>query len=183
MLFWASFRSAFWIALALPCFTQSIPASKIFLAIPAFTFDMGMGGKESYSGWKLLTDKAIGETDYTAVTWYRIFAWILVVLAIILIVLAVLQILANLNIIKLPEILAKVNNFALIALVVLSVLALIAVFGIRSEFIDPVKDAGLKGEALKDFKDMYAVGVSLWLISIVNLVAAACANVFAKAKD
>ena len=87
--------------------------SLVFLSLPAFVMDMGVLGEEKFSGWKLLTDKDLGKADMTAVTWYRIFAWILVVLAIVLIVLAVLQILANLNVIKMPEILTTINNYAL----------------------------------------------------------------------
>ena len=155
--------------------------SLVFLAIPAFVFGSG-SSKESYSGWEVLTDSDWGKANMTAVTWYRVFVWIVVVLAIVLIVLAVLQILANLNVIKMPAILTTINKVALIALVVVSILALVATFGIRSEFIDPAKDAGLKGDALKKYKEMYNVGASLWVVSIVNLVTAVCANLFAKAK-
>lgn len=146
----------------------------VFLALPGIVTKV-LGTTENVSGWRMLTE---GKADMTATTWYRIFAWIMVVLAIVLIVLAVLQILANLNIIKMPEILAKVNNFALIALVLVSILALVANFGIRAEMID---DAGGK-DVLKLLDASVSVGASLWLVSIVNLVAAACANVFAKAK-
>ena len=40
--------------------------SLVFLCIPALSIEM-RGEKESYSGWKLLTDKTIGESEYTAV--------------------------------------------------------------------------------------------------------------------
>ena len=151
----------------------------IFLALPGLAYKINfLGFKESdtTSGWKMLTE---GKSDMTALTWYRIFAWIVVVLAIVLIVLAVLQVLANLNVIKMPEILAKVNNFALIALVLVSILALIANFGIRAEMI---KEMGGK-DVLESIGTSVSVGASLWLVSIVNLVAVVCANVFAKAKD
>jgi len=154
--------------------------SLVFLAIPAFTFDMGMGGKESYSGWKLLTDKAIGETDYTAVTWYRIFAWILVVLAIILIIVAVLQILANLNVVKVPAIVDTIAKYALIALAVVSVIVLAANFGIRSEMIGEYKKMGAPKEYIKEYSKALKVGASLWIVSIVNIASAVCANLFAK---
>ena len=157
--------------------------SLVFLAIPAFVFDGGALGKEKVSGWKILTDKAWGEADMTAVTWYRIFAWIMVVLAIVLIVVAVVQLLSALNVIKVPAIVDTVAKYALIALAVVSILALIANFGIRSEMIDPAKDAGLKGDALKAYEDRYKVGASLWIVAIVNTIAAVCGNLFGKAKD
>lgn len=155
--------------------------SLVFLAIPAFTMDMGVA-EEKYSGWKLLTDKAIGEADLTAVTWYRIFVWILVVLAVILIVLAVLQVLANLNVVKMPAILSKINAYALIALALVSILALVANFGIRSEQIDIIKDAFGK-EAAKEAGEVYKVGASLWVVAIVNLIAAVMGKVFGKAEN
>lgn len=154
--------------------------SLVFLAIPAFSFDMGLGGKESYSGWKLLTDSDIAKADYTAVSWYRIFAWILVVLAIVLIVVAVLQILANLNVVKMPAIVDTIAKFALIALVVVSILALIANFGIRSEMLDELKEMGAPKEYIKEYGKALSIGASLWIVAGVNLVAAVCANLFAK---
>ncbi|MBQ7880347.1 MAG: hypothetical protein IJ358_00695 [Clostridia bacterium] len=156
--------------------------SLVFLSLPVFTVDMGTLGSEKTSGWKMLTDKTVGEADITAVTWYRIFAWILVVLAIVLIVMAVLQILANLNVIKMPAILTTINNFALLALVVVSILALVANYGIRSEQIDMVTDAFGK-EAGKEAAKAYGVGASLWVVTVVNAIAAVCANVFAKKAD
>lgn len=153
----------------------------VFLSIPAFVMDMGVG-KEKYSGWNILTDKQWKEADLTAVTWYRIFVWILVVLAVVLIVLAVLQILANLNVVKMPAILSKVNAYALIALAIVSILALVANFGIRSEQIDAVKDMFGK-EAAKEAKEVYSIGASLWVVAIVNLIAAVMGKVFGKAED
>lgn len=159
--------------------------SLVFLSIPAFAVEM-MGEKESYSGWKLLnTDdfemfaKLANKDSLTALTWYRVFAWILVVLAIVLMVVAVLQILANLNIIKMPAIINTVGKFALIALVVVSVCALAANFGIRSEVLDICEDlAG--AEYAKELGKFFKVGASLWIVAGINLVAAVCANLFAK---
>ena len=150
----------------------------VFLTMPALTFKM-MGEKESYSGWKLLTDSDIAKADYTAVTWYRIFAWILVVLAVVLIVLAVLQILANLNIVKMPAILSTVGKFALIGLVLVSILALLANIGIRAEMIDEFKDA-LGKDAAKEYGKMLKIGASLIVVTVVNLIACVCGNLFAK---
>ncbi len=151
--------------------------SLVFLALPAFTTDYGsFGGKHNTSGWEMLTK---GEAELTAHTWYRIFAWILVVLAIVLIVMAVLQVLANLNVIKMPAILAKVNAYALIAIAVVAVLTLVANFGIRSEMIDPIKGK----EAIKAAKEAYSVGASLWIVAIVNVAAAVCGKLFAKNED
>ena len=152
--------------------------SLIFLAMPALAFKM-LGYKESYSGWKLLTDADIAKADYTAVTWYRIFAWILVVLAIALIVVAVLQVLANLNVIKLPAIVNTVANYALIAVAVVAVLTLVANFGIRAEMIDEM--GGKK--ILEAMKASISVGVALWFTTIVNIAAAVCGKVFAKSEN
>lgn len=162
--------------------------SLVFLAIPAFTIDYGVINQK-YSGWDLLTTKDIAndfklmnKDSVVALNWYRIFAWVIVVVAVILIVLAVLQLLSSLNIIKMPAIIDTIAKYALIALAVASILALIANFGLRAEHIDVYKDLGAKGEALKRIKKAYDVGASLWIVSIINLIAAACANVFAKAK-
>ncbi|MBQ7798201.1 MAG: hypothetical protein IJ371_03675 [Clostridia bacterium] len=152
--------------------------SLVFLAMPAFKAK----GAGSESGWDLLTDKAIGESDMTAVTWYRIFAWILVVLAIVLIIVAVLQLLSALNVIKLPAIVNTIAKYALIALAVVSVLALVANFGIRSESIDNFKEYFGKAAA-KEYGKNLSVGASLWIVSIVNIVAAVCSKVFVKAED
>ena len=151
--------------------------SLVFLSLPAFIIDRDILGESNTSGWKMLTE---GESKLTALTWYRVFAWVLVVLAVVLIVVAIIQLLSAFNIIKVPAIVDTCAKYALIALAVVSVLALVANFGIRSEFIDPFKDAGLKGDALKAYEDMYKVGASLWVVSIVNIVAAVCGNLFAK---
>ena len=151
--------------------------SLVFLALPGLTTKielMGMKESDTVSGWKMLTD---GKAEYTAVTWYRIFAWILVVLAIVLIVVAVLQLLSSLGVIKMPAILNRVATYALIALALVSILALVANFGIRAEMID---DAGK--EVLKAMGMSLSVGASLWVVSIVNVIAAVCGNLF-KAKD
>ncbi len=161
--------------------------SLIFLTIPAFVLD-ATGLKGSASGWELLTkskDKLDLEfvadmSDYKALTWYRVFAWILVVLAIVLIVACVLQVLANLNVIKMPAIVNTVAKYALIALAVVTVLTLIANFGIRNEIIDEYKDMHASSSTLKEVRDAYSVGASLWLVTIANAAAAVCANLFAK---
>lgn len=159
--------------------------SLVFLAIPAFSIETL--GVEKYSGYKLLntndvTDlaKLVGKDGVTALTWYRVFAWIVIVLAVVLIVVAVLQILANLNIIKMPAIIDSIGKFALIALVVASVLALVANFGIRAEFIDYYKDNNAPAELVKEIKEALTVGASLWAVAITNFIAAVCANLFAK---
>lgn len=159
--------------------------SLVFLTIPAFKVDYTYA-KESFSGWNLLnTDffndiaKTVRKDTLTALTWYRVFAWILVVLAIVLIVIAVLQILANLKVVKMPAIVDTIGKFALIALVVVSVLALAANFGIRSEVLDIAEKLGGK-EAAKELGKYYKVGASLWIVAGINLVAAVCANLFAK---
>ena len=120
--------------------------SLVFLAMPAFTMK-AFGAKESFSGWDILTKKEWAELDLTAVTWYRIFAWIMVVLAIVLIVVAILQVLANLGVIKMPAIVSTVAKYALIAIAVAAVLTLVANFGIRSEQIDGFKDTFGKAAA------------------------------------
>ena len=153
--------------------------SLVFLCIPALTFEM-MGEKESYSGWKLLTDEAIGKSEYTAVTWYRIFAWILVVLAIVLIVIALLQVLANLNVIKMPAIIDTIGKYALIALAVVAILTLVANIGIRAEMIGEYEKLGAPEAIIKEYKKALSVGASLWVVAGINLVAAVCANLFAK---
>ena len=154
--------------------------SLVFLAMPAFTVDLAT--KTNLSGWELLTgDKIetyqlmVAKESITALTWYRIFAWIMVVLAVILIVVALLQILSNVGIIKMPESLTAIGNYALIALVVVSILALVANFGIRAEFVD------IKG-AEKELKKIFGMGASLWCVTIANLIAGVCANLFAKPK-
>lgn len=152
--------------------------SLVFLALPGLVTKMNfMGIKESEntSAWKMLTE---GKAEYTAVTWYRIFAWILVVLAIVLIVVAVLQLLSSLGVIKMPTIVNKIAIYALVGLAVVSILALVANFGIRAEMI---KDAGGK-DVLKAIGITLSVGASLWIVSIVNVIAAVCGNLF-KAKD
>ena len=155
--------------------------SLVFLSLPAFVVDGGALGKENVSGWKILTDEAWGKADMTAVTWYRIFAWILVVLAIILIVVAVLQLLSALGVIKMPAMVSTIGAYALIALVVVSILALIANFGIRNEMIDAYKDVFGK-ELAKEYGKTLSVGAALWIVSIVNLIAAVCGKMF-KSKD
>ncbi len=152
--------------------------SLVFLALPAFALK-GYGFKESYSGYDLLTKKEWGEMDLTAVTWYRIFAWIMVVLAIVLIIVAILQVLANLNVIKMPEIISKVAKYALIAIAVSAVLVLVAGFGLRAEYIKEI--VGGK-KVLEAAKGSVSVGIALWLAAVVNVVAAVCAKVFAKAE-
>lgn len=159
--------------------------SLVFLAIPAFSIETL--GVEKYSGWKLLTDKGVddfakvcGMKEVTALTWYRIFAWAIVVLAIVLILVAVLQILANLNVIKMPAIIDTVGKFALIALVLVSVCALIANIGVRAEFVDFYKDLKAPEAIIKQVKEALTVGASLWVVAGINLVAAVCANLFAK---
>ena len=47
--------------------------SLVFLAIPALSIEM-FGEKENVSGWELLTKSEVTDWDFTAVTWYRIFA-------------------------------------------------------------------------------------------------------------
>lgn len=159
--------------------------SLVFLAIPAFKVDYAYA-KESYSGWKLLSTKDFNEIaevankdSLTALTWYRVLAWILIVLAIVLIVVAVLQILANLNVVKMPAIVDTIAKFALIALVVVSILALVANLGIRSEILDVAEDIMGK-DAAKEMGKYYKTGASLWIVAGINLVAAVCANLFAK---
>lgn len=151
----------------------------IFLAMPAFVLDYGAFGKDKYSGYKLLSTKDFAEAD-TAIGWYRIFAWILIVLAVVMIVIAVLQILNNLNVVKMPAILDKVGMLGLVALAIVAVLTLLATFGIRWEFLDLAKDWGIKGDSLKEFKDRLVVGVSIWFVVIANIVTAVCANVFGR---
>lgn len=144
----------------------------IFLAIPAWVVKfnvLGMSTTDKYSGYKLLTDKEIGESDFTAVTWYRIFAWILIVLAVILLVLAVLQILANLNVVKMPEVVGKVNAYTLIAFAVVAILALVALFGIRAEYFNELH---VTAKEAKEAGLTIAVSAGLWLTSIVAVVAA-----------
>ncbi len=159
--------------------------SLVFLCIPAFSIELI--GVKKYSGWKLITNKEVddfakscGLDGVTALTWYRIFAWILVVLAIVLIVVAVLQILANLNVIKVPAIIDTIGKYALIALAVVAVLALVANIGIRAEFVDFYKDKNASEATIKKVKEALTVGASLWVVAGINLVAAACANLFAK---
>lgn len=151
--------------------------SLVFLTIPAFSMKV-FGVTSSYSGWEMLTKKEWAESDYTAMTWYRIFVWILVVLAIVLIIVSILQILANLNVIKMPAIVSTIANFALIGLAVVAILALIANFGVRA---DMIKEAGGK-KVLEAMKASVSVGAALWFVAITNVIAAACANVFARAK-
>ena len=153
--------------------------SLVFLAMPAFTLDYGAFGKENYSGYKILSTKDFAEAE-TAIRWYRIFAWILIVLAVIMIVIAVLQILNNLKVVKMPAILDKVGMLGLVALAIVAVLTLLATFGIRWEFIDVAKDLGMKGEVLAKMKDRLVVGVSLWFVTIANILTAVCANVFCR---
>lgn len=150
----------------------------VFLAIPALTVDLGKEFK--YSGWKLLTDSDLGKADFTAVTWYRIFAWILVVLAIVMIVVAVLQVLANLNIVKMPAILNTVANYALIGLVIVSVLALVASFGIRADWINFFKEPGMPKEIIKEIKEAFSIGAGLWIVAIVNTILAVVDIVMSK---
>lgn len=144
----------------------------IFLAIPTFVVKMsamGFSEKETYSGYKLLTDKDLGDVDYTAVTMYRIFAWILIVLAVVLLVLAVLQILSNLNVVKMPKALGTINFYALIAFAVVAILALISVFGIRSETFD---DFGVTAKEAKELGLTISVSAGLWIVSIVAVLSA-----------
>ncbi|MFQ6723717.1 MAG: hypothetical protein ACLRFE_00080 [Clostridia bacterium] len=160
--------------------------SLVFLSIPAFTVDLTIS-TEKYSGWKLLKTedfdviaKSTNKETLTALTWYRILTWILIVVAVVLIVLAVLQLLSALKVVKMPAIIDTAAKYALIVLAVVSILALIANIGIRSEIINTAKDLGLKDKALDAVKDMYAVGASLWIVAIVNAIAAVCGNLFAK---
>ena len=159
--------------------------SLVFLCIPAFVVDFSYA-PEKYSGWKLLNTKdfneiaeVAGKETLTALTWYRVFAWILVVLAIVLIVIALLQVLANLNVIKMPAIIDTVAKYALIALAVVAILALVANFGIRSEILDVAKDV-VGEDGAKEMAKYYKIGASLWVVAGINLVAAVCANLFAK---
>lgn len=149
----------------------------VFLAIPALTMKTPLGS-ENYSGWDILTDKAFADIDFTSVTWYRIFAWIMVVLAIILIVMAVLQLFANLKVIKMPAILSTINSVALIAIAIFAILTLIANFGIRAEFIDMF---GGK-EILELSNSKIVVNASLWLTAILNVITAVCGSLFAQKK-
>jgi hypothetical protein len=161
--------------------------SIIFLAIPAFVIDNDYFGSEKLTGWDLLTGDeitnvtklTINQDGLTALTWYRIFVWVLVVLSIILIIIAVLQILSNLKIVRLPSILTTITKYALIALAVVSLFALIANFGIRSELVN---EAGklFGSEVKKIAKEMFSTSASLWLVTIVNVIIAACANIFVK---
>jgi hypothetical protein len=161
--------------------------SLIFLAIPAFSIEF-MGEAEKYSGWKLLKTDDItkfGEglmnmKSNTSLTLYRVFAWILVIIAIVLIVLAVLQLLSALGVVKMPAIIDTVAKYALIALAVVSIFALIANFGIRSEFINFAKDKKFPEEAIKQLKEMFSIGASLWIVAITNIAAAVCGNLFVK---
>lgn len=153
--------------------------SLVFLAIPAFSVKV-MGETENFSGWKLLTDSDLGKADYTSLTWYRIFAWVLVVLAIVMIVVAVLQLLSALNVVKLPAIVNTVAKYALIALAVVAVLTLVANFGLRADVIE--KDFGGK-KVLEAIDAKVSVGASLWLVSIANILAAVCGNLFVKKAD
>lgn len=153
----------------------------IFLAIPAFTIKatvLGVSTSEDYSGYKLLTDKNLGDAGYTAITWYRIFAWVLIILAVVLLVLAVLQILANLKIVKMPEVVGKVNAYTLIVFAVVAILALIAVFGIRAECFD---DMHLTAKEAKELGITISVAASLWLTSIVAVISAVVNGVLPKA--
>jgi len=162
--------------------------SLVFLTIPAFSMDMGIS-TEKYSGWELLktkdiTDlaKVIGMDGVTALTWYRILAWILVIVAIVLVVVAVAQLLSALGIIKVPAIVDTVAKYALIALAVVSILALIANIGIRAEFINYYKDNKAPEAIIKQVKEALSVGAALWIVAIVNAIAAVCGNLF-KAKN
>ena len=153
----------------------------IFLAIPAFTVKMsamGMSEKENASGYKILTDKDWGDIDFTAVTWYRIFAWILIVLAVVLLVLAVLQILSNLNVVKMPNIVETINFYALIAFAVVAILALISLFGIRAEYFDRF---GVTAKQAKELGLTISIGASLWIVSIVAVLSAVANAVLPKA--
>ena len=160
--------------------------SLVFLCIPAFVVDFSYA-PEKYSGWKLLNTKdfneiaeVAGKETLTALTWYRVFAWILVVLAIVLILVAVLQILANLNVIKVPAIIDTIGKYALIALAVVAILTLVANIGIRAEMIGEYEKLGAPEAIIKEYKKALSVGASLWVVAGINLVAAVCANLFAK---
>lgn len=153
----------------------------IFLAIPAFTVKMsamGMTEKENASGYKILTDKDWADMDLTAVTWYRIFAWILIILAVVLLVLAVLQILSNLNVVKMPNVVGTINFYALIALAVVAILTLISLFGIRAEYFD---ELGVTAKQAKELGFTISIGASLWIVSIVAVLSAVANSVLPKA--
>ena len=158
--------------------------SLIFLAIPAFSINTIED--KSYSGWKLLNTKDFAEIakagdkeTLTALTWYRVFAWILVIIAIVLIVLAVLQVLSTLNIVKMPAIIDTVAKYALIALAVVSIGALIANMCIRSEILNIAEDIAGKTIA-KEMGKYYKTGAALWVVAITNIAAAVCGNLFVK---
>lgn len=160
--------------------------SLVFLTIPAFSMEV-IGVTTKYSGWKLLktddiTDlaKMVDKDGVTALTWYRILTWIIVVVAVILIVVAVLQLLSGLGVIKMPAIVDTIAKYALIALAVVSILALIANIGIRTEFIDYYEKNKAPKEMIKALKESLSVGASLWIVAIVNTIAAVCGNLFAK---
>ena len=140
----------------------------IFLTMPAFEKE-SLLKTNKYSGWDLLTNKGVGKWEFTAVNWYRIFAWVLVVLAVILIVMAVIQLLSSLGIVKISKMFTKLTIWTLVAILVVSVLTLAANFGIRGEWIDVTRA-----------KDAYGVGVSLWFVAITNLIGAVAGKVFVK---
>ena len=159
--------------------------SLVFLSIPAFSVETISTTK--YSGWKLMKTedidnlaKMVGMKDVTALSWYRILAWIIVVVAVILIVLAVLQLLSALGVVKMPAIIDTVAKYALIALAIVSVLALIATMGIRTEFIDYYEKNKAPAALIKELKESLTVGASLWAVAITNVIAAVCGNLFAK---
>ena len=159
--------------------------SLIFLAIPAFSVEIA-GDATKYSGWKLLKTKDFVEIakvankeTLTSLTWYRVFAWILIIIAIALIVLAVLQLLSTLNIVKMPAIIDVVAKYALIALAVVSIATLIANMCVRSEILSIAEDIAGK-ELAEEMGKYYKIGASLWVVAITNIAAAVCGNLFVK---
>ena len=50
----------------------------------------------------------------------------------------------------------------------------------RAEFVDFYKDLKVPEAIIKQVKEALTVGASLWVVAGINLVAAVCANLFAK---
>lgn len=155
----------------------------IFMALPAWTLKskpgMVVSMEEKFNGYRLISGKVEGEKIFEEVgAWklYRVFAIILIVLAVVLALYAVFTVLTNLEVVKLDaKVVNLIGNIVLSLTVVVSLVALIACMRINDGL---AKELGITVKDLKEYYDKFGTQVGLWLVTVFNALACACAWTF-----
>lgn len=155
----------------------------IFMALPAWTMKTkatgGFSLEKKFNGYQLISGKIEGEKIFEEIgAWklYRVFAIILIVLAVVLALYAVFTLLVNLEVVKLDaKVVDLIGNVVLSLTVVVSIVALVACMRIND---GAAKEMGTTVKEIKEYYSKFGTQVGLWLVTVFNVLACACAWTF-----